>query len=176
VVKQTATPQKLATEPVEQPQSPSRPKPTEVAPKEEPVQAPKVEPVSSDIEDSIPKPSGDGVLTPESWQEVLNLLKKQHNTLYGIVRMAQPDFSQPGALHLSFGFAFHQKRANEAKNRKIIGDAIVEVIGSHLEISCEFNSEAKVAQPVLASSPAKADGDDSLSTISNIFGGVEMVE
>ena len=94
--------------------------------------------------------TGDINLTLETWQAVLDLLKKQHNTLYGIVRMAQPDFSEPGALHLAFGFAFHQKRANEAKNRQIIGDAVDKVIGSSLEISCSHDSEAKVAQPVLA--------------------------
>ncbi len=123
----------------------------------------------------------DGIIMgPESWQGVLDLLKKQHNTLYGIVRMAQPDFSVAGALHLSFGFAFHQKRANEARNRTIIADAVTKVVGGTMQITCTYDSEAKTGQPVLAAVPENAveaaPGAAPLSTISNIFGGVEMVE
>jgi outer membrane biosynthesis protein TonB len=175
VVVETAPARKPATEPVERPQSHPEPKVKEVAPKEKTVEK-VAEEVPITTEKPTPKATGNGILTPESWQEVLNLLKKQHNTLYGIVRMAQPDFSQTGALQLAFGFAFHQKRANEAKNRKIIGDAIATVVGSDIELTCVFDSEAKVAQPVLATSAPTANADNSLSTISNIFGGVEMVE
>lgn len=147
---------------------------------------PTAEPAPEPIEQSTHAESlartstGTVTMNPESWQNVLDLLKKQHNTLYGIVRMAQPDFSIPGALHLSFGFAFHQKRANEAKNRTVIADAVAKVIGEHMEITCTYDSDAKTAQPVLAVIPATSVDDTSggapLSTISNIFGGAEMVE
>lgn len=125
--------------------------------------------------------TNNATLDPESWQRVLDSMKRQHNTLYGIVRMAQPDFSKPGTLTLAFNFAFHQKRANEAKNRKIIGDALTDVTGTSTEIICVHDSEAKAAQPVLGSAKvsvkaADATPDSSLSAISNIFGGVEMVE
>jgi DNA polymerase-3 subunit gamma/tau len=179
-VKQTASAQKPATEPLEQPQASTPPEVTEKPPKTEEPKTQATEPAfAAEAEPKAKVRAQDGdshFLTPETWQEVLNLLKKQHNTLYGIVRMAQPDFSQPGQLQLSFSFAFHQKRANEAKNRQIIGDAILAVIGNDLEITCLFDSEAKVAQPVLATAAPSTGKDESLSTISNIFGGVEMVE
>jgi hypothetical protein len=120
-------------------------------------------------------------LDADTWPQILDILKKQYNTLYGIVRMAQPDFSKPGALHLSFGFAFHQKRANEAKNRKIIQDAVTAVTGENVQISCTYDSESKPGQPALARTKTAATTEtpataNPLSTISNIFGGVEMVE
>ncbi|MBC7582087.1 DNA polymerase III subunit gamma/tau, partial [Aeromicrobium sp.] len=129
-------------------------------------------------------PAAEGSLNPETWQQILDILKKQHNTLYGIVRMAQPDFSKPQALHLAFNFAFHQKRANEAKNRDAIANAVAAVVGSGTVVVCTYNADAKAAQPVLAQVPAPSKqaavatdtNGNPLSTISNIFGGVEMVE
>jgi DNA polymerase-3 subunit gamma/tau len=189
-VRQTAPSEKPATKPAERSQSHLEPAATEEPPKVKIVTpelvgqqpAPVKEAAQTDTPKAAARPASKGgaQLNPETWQEVLNLLKKQHNTLYGIVRMAQPDFSKPGELHLAFGFAFHQKRANEGKNRKIIGDAIVSVTGNGVEISCTYDSEAKVAQPVLVQASEKAapaaDDGHPLSTISNIFGGVEMVE
>lgn len=128
-----------------------------------------------------PAAAQDTVFDANAWPLILDILKKQYNTLYGIVRMAQPDFSKPGMLHLSFGFAFHQKRANEAKNRKIIQDAVAAITSQNIEISCTYDAEAKPVQPTLATtksaSIASAPSTNTpLSTISNIFGGVEMVE
>ncbi|HWT55528.1 MAG TPA: DNA polymerase III subunit gamma/tau [Candidatus Microsaccharimonas sp.] len=116
----------------------------------------------------------------EAWQALLDSLKKKHNTLYGIVRMAQPDFSQPGVLQLAFSFAFHQKRANEAKNRQLISDYLAAATGAAFEIICTYDPEASAGKlperaPEAIATPATAE-NGSLSAISNIFGGVEMVE
>jgi DNA polymerase-3 subunit gamma/tau len=123
--------------------------------------------------------TGSTSLDASNWQEVLNILKKQHNTLYGIVRMAQPDFGTPGTLTLAFNFAFHQKRANEAKNRKVIGDAIVAVAGGPVEIICIQDAEAVPPKvTIVRPAPTKADSPqtESLASISNIFGGGELIQ
>src|SRR6185437_5611702 len=73
-----------------------------------------------------------------AWQLVLESLKKQYNTLYGIIRMAQPEF-RPGKVTLTFGYAFHQKRAADAKNKKIIAATLEEVTGEHFSIECRFD-------------------------------------
>lgn len=163
--------------PVEQPVSQEP-----VADEPEPVPEMPEQPADSTAQASEKTASTAPVVDAEVWQELLNVLKKQYNTLYGIVRMAQPDFSSPGTLQLTFGFAFHQKRANEAKNRQIIHDALAAVTGQTMEVRCEYSSEAKPGKPVLAAASATTAAEtisqeaNPLSTISNIFGGVEVVE
>ncbi len=99
----------------------------------------------------------------ELWNQTLEAIKKQHNTLYGIARMAQPTFDGV-RLTLAFKFAFHQKRMNEAKNRQIFTDTVERLSSKPIEIIC-----------VLAdSSEAIADKPD-VTTISNIFGSAELL-
>lgn len=96
--------------------------------------------------------------------QVLELLKKQYNTLYGIIRMAQIDFSEPDSVRLQFAFAFHQKRLNESKNRAIITEAIKQVIKRDIAVECLVNpdllNQKKVDQTAIAN-------------IANVFGGAE---
>jgi DNA polymerase-3 subunit gamma/tau len=123
-----------------------------------------------------------GTLDKNSWLDILSVLKREHNTLYGVARMAKPDFSEPGKLELAFAFAFHQKRLNEAKNKTIISEAVSTVTGQQLEISCVYTPELKKSdtKPVLAvvaPEPEKVvTADPSLSAISNIFGGGELLQ
>lgn len=102
--------------------------------------------------------------TTELWQATLDEIKQQHNTLYGIARMARPEL-QGSELRLTFKFAFHQKRLNEAKNRKIFSDVVAKLYGKPLEIICVVGDAA----PVPAAAP-------DVTTISNIFGGAELLE
>jgi hypothetical protein len=98
----------------------------------------------------------------ELWQETLNQIKQRYNTLYGIARMAKPEFDGE-TLTLAFKFAFHQKRMNEAKNRKIFAEVVEKLQGRPVEIVCI------IGQP-------KEDAKPDVSTISNIFGGAELLE
>lgn len=100
----------------------------------------------------------------ELWQQALDEIKKQYNTLYGIARMAQPEFDGE-KLTLAFKFAFHQKRINEAKNRKLFADVVSRLYGSPVEIFCV------VAEPAEA-----VTKQPDVSAISNIFGGAELLE
>ncbi len=131
--------------------------------------------------DMTPPATSGTVMHAANWQQVLNVLKKQHNTLYGIVRMAQPDFTAPGKLTLAFNFAFHQKRANEAKNRQAISNAIVTVAGSAVEVVCVHDADAtppksQVVAAVMPVAAASENNVDSLASISNIFGGGELLK
>jgi len=113
------------------------------------------------------------VLDEASWGQVLSELKKQYNTLYSVARMAEPRFLDGNKLELRFTFAFHQKRLNEAKNHRILSNAIVAVIGTPVEIVCLLDPEAK---PGKVSTPARTEAAEPLSAISNIFGGGELLE
>jgi DNA polymerase-3 subunit gamma/tau len=118
------------------------------------------------------KAPGNGALDSTVWPDVLAGLKAKHNTLYGVVRMAQPEFTGTGVT-LAFAFAFHQKRLKEQANRQKIADIIFDLTGKNVEIECTLN---KKATPPTVETPIVQDKSEDLSAISNIFGGAELLE
>lgn len=122
----------------------------------------------------VAETSGDAVLDEALWPEVLQALKKRHNTLYGVVRMAQPQFSE-GSLNLVFAFAFHQKRISEAGNRQVLSEIIKSLTGSTLSIECSVDKSAKPPKITVHAEKIAAPSND-LKAISNIFGDAELLE
>jgi DNA polymerase-3 subunit gamma/tau len=121
---------------------------------------------------AIAGPSSAVTLNAAIWSDILNNIKKEYNTLYGVLRMANPIFNGEG-IELQFKFAFHQKRLNEVKNKQIIADFIRRSTGSDVVVLCTYNKDATPGvSPVAASVPASAG----LETISNIFGGGEVLD
>jgi DNA polymerase III subunit gamma/tau len=135
-------------------------------------------------------------LDPSVWPTILAAIKAKHNTLYSIVRTTQPHF-EPGQVTLECGFAFHQKRLNEKRNKEVLANVIEAATGQTLRISCT------VGDPVVPDTPAgppplpPADEQvytvaaatpipeaevkpksttPEVETISNIFGGAELLE
>jgi hypothetical protein len=98
------------------------------------------------------------------WKQTLDEIKKQYNTLYGIARMAQPTFDGQ-TLTLSFKFAFHQKRINEVKNRKIFADVATRLHGKPVQIVC-----------IIAGPDDEPTAKPDVAAISNIFGGAELLQ
>lgn len=143
---------------------------TEAAPEAKEVQPSNVKPPS--------KRSGGLQLDQALWPELLKALKKRHNTIYGVVRMAEPDFSEPGTIKLTFAFAFHQKRISEASNRQLIGDLLQELTGEEVQIECDVKpaTSIKAVQPERAAESTEHTDSQPVKTISNIFGGAELLE
>lgn len=112
-------------------------------------------------------------LNSDIWPEVLSQLKLKHNTLYGVVRMAEPSF-EGDSLTLLFGFSFHQKRSNESSNRQKIADIIREITDQNVNITCILDTAAKPPKPAVVAEKPLTSND--LSTISNIFGKAELLE
>lgn len=140
------------------------------APKPEPAKIPEEQPAPK----NNPEPRSDADLSV-IWPEVISIIKKQYNTLYGVLRMAQPSFTA-NTVSLTVKFAFHQKRLNEPKNKQIIADAILQISGAAPEIICTVGETSTA--PV-NNSPATTDDSkntNSMGTISNIFGGAELLE
>lgn len=113
-------------------------------------------------------------LDDQLWQQALQTIKKKHNTLYGIARMAQAEFSDQ-KLILRFGFAFHHKHINQQQNRQIIIDTISELSGQTITLECLIDQTQKRAAS-LPKPEIKPSSNESMSTISNIFGGAEVLE
>ncbi len=98
------------------------------------------------------------------WQEALQSIKKSHNTLYGIARMARPHL-EGDTLTLELHFSFHQKRLNEPRNKAILTAVVENIRGQGTTIQC-------IATPK-DSTPRTLNND--VATISNIFGGAELL-
>ena len=113
-------------------------------------------------------------LDPSVWPNVLVALKQKHNTLYGVVRMAQPSFEVPGIVQLTFSFAFHQKRCNDNGNRQKLSDIILQLTGQVVSIECLLDPSAK--PPKIVAEPHNKIPKQDLSAISNIFGSAELLE
>jgi DNA polymerase-3 subunit gamma/tau len=154
------------------------------APAEKPDTPKKAQPSEKDTSEAPKKPeatvkkpvktTGGKALDATAWPEILQALKQQHNTLYGVVRMAQPDFSETGLLKLSFAFAFHQKRLNENANKQKLADIIHELTGKTVRI--EGLHDKNAAPPKIPAAAAEIQPDNNLAAISNIFGDAELLE
>jgi DNA polymerase-3 subunit gamma/tau len=113
----------------------------------------------------------------ELWAQLLADLKQKYNTLYGVIRMAQPEFLEDNTLRLNFAFAFHKKRVEEAKNQTIILNIIHDLSGENMSIECVVDKTTVAVAPVLPSvSKPKNQNDDTLISINNIFGGGEVLD
>jgi DNA polymerase-3 subunit gamma/tau len=120
-----------------------------------------------------PQPSG-LALDMASWPSVLEALKQRYNTLYGVVRMAEPRFIDDQTVELAFAFAFHQKRINEKSNRQIISDIMHQLTGKSITLVCVLDKDA--TPPKIAVPAAKTKPQTDLKAISNIFGDAELLE
>ncbi|HUD10411.1 MAG TPA: DNA polymerase III subunit gamma/tau [Candidatus Saccharimonadales bacterium] len=113
-----------------------------------------------------------------AWPEVLNIIKRTHNTLYSVLRLAQPTWDGDH-LTLAFRFAFHQKRVNEAVNRRIIITAISELTGQNVTVTSVVD-ESLAKQPEIIDEPVGETlvtiDSAEVESISNIFGGAELLE
>ncbi|MBC7546510.1 DNA polymerase III subunit gamma/tau [Candidatus Saccharibacteria bacterium] len=110
------------------------------------------------------------------WPQILGSLKQKYNTLYGVVRMAEPTFSD-NKLQLAFTFAFHQKRINDAKNKKIIADIIEDLSGQSIQIEAIYSKEAipKTVTAIAPTAKGTPANPDDIAAVNNIFGGGEMI-
>jgi DNA polymerase III subunit gamma/tau len=143
----------------------SAPKP-QIQESTEPIQ-PAIDDVS---ENAVADPKPQVVLTSDEslWSAVLGSLKSRHNTLYGIARMAEA-FHIDDTLELRFKFAFHYKQMAEGKNKAVLSKMLQELGHSNILINVVLMDKV----PLETSAPIK---NDSLSTITNIFGSTEVLE
>lgn len=144
------------------------------------VSTPKQSPPKKDVfvkltdKKSKPTPAevNQNLAADELWQRALESIKDKHNTLYGLARMADAAFDGQ-TLTLCFQFPFHQKRLNEAKNKIILQDVLQTITGRAIEIVCVVD-KTNTTPKEPTTNPTKAN--PAIDTISNIFGGAEVLE
>jgi DNA polymerase-3 subunit gamma/tau len=186
-------PPTIQPKPLEKPKPVAPPEPKQEQPAEPSISKP--EPPQVIVEQEPAKTIAVGSVDPGLWPQVLNEIKKKYNTLYGIARMANVTSTEDG-LKLSFKFAFHQKRVNEAKNKTIIIQTIEQLTGLTVTIECVVDELAQPnatpntasfssGEPLPEPPPREASADNQIQSeppknvlqdISNIFGGGEVLE
>ncbi len=135
-----------------------------------------------DASEPAPDSAASGEIA-EWWQDVLTHIKTINNTLYGVLRMAEPREDNE-TLHLSFGFGFHKKKAADPTTQVKIHEAIKQVTGRTYTINTVHDKNmtknqqhSAAAQPsaLLSSETALPETKD-ISSVTNIFGGGEVLE
>jgi DNA polymerase-3 subunit gamma/tau len=134
--------------------------------KDEPVNEVPIEELPPVKEEKTPeKPTKTITLDASNWPDILTAIKGKHNTLYSIVRMAEPEFEKD-KLILSFEFEFHIKRLNEANNQKMLREVIRQISGSEIEVIMKNNTNK----------PTKGAKKGDINKVSAIFNGAELLE
>ncbi len=127
--------------------------------------------------------SNNNQLDIQTWNNVLEDLRKTHNTIYSIVRMAKLDESKldSNIISLEFQFPFHKKRISENKNQQVIVNTLQKFDIRNYEIVCTTTSKNN-PKPALVSADMSSElvsnGLDGnvLDQIKNVFGNAEMIE
>jgi DNA polymerase III subunit gamma/tau len=122
------------------------------------------------------------------WPELVNVMKKHNNTIYGVLRMAHPEL-RGDCLRLGFAFGLHTKKIADAQTSLQIQNAVKTLIGRDVSIEAYQDKNLKGIEP---NTQGVIRGDDTpvqpieavllqtetadLGSITSIFGGGEVLE
>lgn len=115
----------------------------------------------------------------DAWASLLASLKLKYNTLYSVARMAKVDYQNEEYL-LTVEYPFHQRRLQAEKNATIIRQYFHEITGKPIKYQVLLNSNNSKKNSANNINPKSiiepSDDNHSLSNVTNIFGGGELLE
>jgi hypothetical protein len=106
------------------------------------------------------------------WDQTLENLRIEHSTLYSIIKRSEVQFIN-NTIVLRTGYSFHQKALNHKKNRDMINEQLLKICGVEYPIEAIIDENIK---DHIATDEGEAINDLDITSISNIFGGGEVVE
>ena len=118
------------------------------------------------------------------WPDLVNIIKKHNNTLYGVLRMAHPELNGDN-LRLGFAFGLHTKKIADSQINLKLQEEIEVLTGRKVTIEAVHDKELKgiapdlsvVSQNIVMPEPvAPEEAAPELSAITSIFGGGEVLE
>lgn len=125
---------------------------------------------------SQPDPKGS---TSKLWADLLAVIKQKDYSLYSLMRMAKPKLID-NELLMSFDFSFHQKKIAKPELIKIIEDTLFKLSATKFFVTSQvLESSGKSSgadKPASAKRQKIKDDPQNLQTISNIFGGIEVLD
>ena len=159
VLKSAAASPAMSVKPI----SPPEPTPAELPP----------EATATQAEISSSPPVITSSINDKQWRALLKEVKSENNSLYAILRMAQPVMvPEEKALHLNFRFPFHQKRISEERNKRQTEKYAKKVFGSSIRIVVKHNPETEQAPGVFVRSGVGPE----VEGVIDVMGGGEVVD
>lgn len=103
----------------------------------------------------------------DAWVRILSEIKKHNNSLYALLRSADPSFNDTKLL-VTFRFQFHKRRLDETANLALLKQAAAKILGD------TYSIEVAVKQP--RSKPADSDNEpeqdkEAVNSVLQILGG-----
>lgn len=106
-------------------------------------------------------------MPPDKWNTVLEKVKQKHNTLHGVLRMAEPTLDK-NTLTLTFKFPFHEKKLKEPRNMATFHEILKQHYPHDIKVVTCVSARAQDAK--------KPSNTTQVEAISNIFGSAEVLE
>jgi len=120
-------------------------------------------------------------ISEDEWGQILARVKEESVPLFGILRQAQPTFDADSqTLTLRFRYGLHQKRADDAKPKKLIADIMLELLGgapiivAHIDANA-IAPEVELAAPEPQVEAQKPAADAVTKSVIDMMGGGEVV-
>jgi hypothetical protein len=117
-----------------------------------------------------------GKFDMKDWPAVVLKVKDEAASLYTALRLAVPKLDGD-TLTLCFKFPLHQKKITEQKAKRLIGELVEEISGVKLAIEAVVDKSIEPEPtPAVEAIQSQPDIDPQTQTISNIFGGAELLK
>lgn len=110
-------------------------------------------------------------MSEKDWEKILTAAEQRSSGLYRALRVAEAKMVN-NVLELRFAFALHKKKVDSVENKKLLTDIIAEQGFIVPEITLIVDKDIKPQAPP----PKSSLSEDTTQTISNIFGGAELLE
>jgi DNA polymerase-3 subunit gamma/tau len=117
-----------------------------------------------------------------SWVKVLEEVKSKSVSTYAALRLVRPE-SKNETLTLTFKFDFHKKKLDEAKNKKILVEALKSVFNIEPSLTYAIDKDVDLKKNDLdagtefSRNQSEANAQESiLSKVNDIMGGGEVIE
>lgn len=96
----------------------------------------------------------------ENWDNILKKLKPYNHSLVVCLKSAYPERIENGYLLLEFDYSFHKDKIQSTGNKRIVEDAIKDIIGEFIPIRCSINPKKKTKESSVLDNAAKILGGE----------------
>lgn len=106
------------------------------------------------------------------WPQVLAQVKPKNHTIEALLKGCRPESLENDILTLQFFYPFHKEKIEEARNRKIVEEAVAEALGRKVRIRCVLSDTPKSKTRATATVVSSEISDEEMKKIAEeIFGG-----
>ena len=122
------------------------PSPKEAAKAGEPTESPAAKDEGADRGESVASAAADGSLDVDTvrdrWSQLLGALRPDNRSLEALMRSCSPSAVDGDVIVLGFAHSFHRDKVEEDQNKRVVEDALSEIMGSPCRIRCVLDHAA----------------------------------